>query len=87
MQTLILLPLQNLLLLADVLGPAVPQPHSRPVSPPPVGRVEVLRRRVTRDGRVKLKLRLLGVAVDRCAICMSQFKEGQMAGLARCQHS
>ncbi|EIW78239.1 hypothetical protein CONPUDRAFT_167293 [Coniophora puteana RWD-64-598 SS2] len=53
-----------------------------------VGRVDLERRRVMRDGRVKLKLALLGVGVDRCAICMSQFKEGQRGVLGmKCQHA
>ena len=53
-----------------------------------VGRIEIARRRVTKEGRVKLKLILLGTAVDRCGICLSQFKEEQVAGLLPlCQHA
>ncbi|EPS96137.1 hypothetical protein FOMPIDRAFT_61871, partial [Fomitopsis schrenkii] len=55
---------------------------------PLTGRVEVERRRVTKDGRVKLKLTLLGVIVDKCGICLSQFKDEELAALAPvCQHS
>ena len=53
----------------------------------PVGSVEVLRRRVTKEGKTKLKLALLGTVVDRCNICLSQFKEGAMAGLLPCAHA
>ena len=53
----------------------------------PLGRVEVLRRRVTKDGRTKLKLALMGVVVDKCGICLSQFKEATSACLTPCQHA
>lgn len=54
---------------------------------PFVGQVEIERRRVTKDGRTKLKLMLLGVRVDKCGICLSQFKEGERAALGpTCQH-
>lgn len=53
-----------------------------------VGNVELVRRRVTRDGRVKLKMSLLGVAVEKCAICMTRFKEGDGGILgASCHHA
>jgi len=53
-----------------------------------VGEVELVRRRVTRDGRVKLKLSLLGVPVEKCAICMTQFKDGDEGILgASCKHA
>lgn len=53
-----------------------------------MGSIELVRRRVTRDGRVKLKMSLLGVAVEKCAICMTQFKEadGGILG-ASCKHA
>ncbi|KAI0040303.1 hypothetical protein FA95DRAFT_1566516 [Auriscalpium vulgare] len=74
---------ESLLIVSDILGSAVPPRRSSP----PVGRVEVARRRVTKDGRVKLKLTLLGVAVDRCAICQCQFKDKESAALGTaCQH-
>ncbi|KAI0291170.1 hypothetical protein B0F90DRAFT_1650231 [Multifurca ochricompacta] len=54
----------------------------------PFGHIEVVRRRVTRDGRVKLKLVLLGATVDQCVICMMQFRDRKSAGLGtRCQHA
>ena len=52
------------------------------------GRVEVVRRQVTRSGRVKLKLVLRGAAVDRCVMCETQFRECESAALGpRCQHA
>lgn len=53
-----------------------------------LGCIEVLRRRETKEGKVKVKLSLCGVAVDRCGICLSQFKEAQRAALTSlCQHA
>ncbi|KAH9921583.1 hypothetical protein B0H21DRAFT_701624, partial [Amylocystis lapponica] len=55
---------------------------------PLVGRIEQERRRVMKDGRVKLKLTLLGAVVDKCGICLSQFREAEIGALgAACQHS
>uniref|UniRef100_A0A0W0GAE7 Uncharacterized protein n=1 Tax=Moniliophthora roreri TaxID=221103 RepID=A0A0W0GAE7_MONRR len=55
----------------------------RPASPVPLlGQVSVDRRRVTKDGRVKVKLLLLESAVDKCGICFSQFKEGDLAAMS-----
>ena len=67
---------QDLNILAEVLGPArAPERVDIEALDIPEGTVEVVRRRVTRDGRIKLKLSLLGVAVDRCQICLAQFKD------------
>ncbi|KAG1847663.1 hypothetical protein DFJ58DRAFT_663155, partial [Suillus subalutaceus] len=53
-----------------------------------VGLVELERRRVTSDGRVKLKLSLLGVNVQKCTICLSRFKNGDHGVLgAKCRHA
>ncbi|KAI0247983.1 hypothetical protein BJV78DRAFT_1240809 [Lactifluus subvellereus] len=53
-----------------------------------LGRIEVVRRRITRNGRVKLKMVLLGATVDRCAICTTQFKDHESAAVGtRCQHA
>lgn len=53
-----------------------------------LGRVEVVRRRVTRSGRVKLKLVLLGATVDRCVMCETQFRDRESAALGpRCLHA
>ena len=88
-------PLQDLLRLEEILGPAARQNAERddndgasPEKVPFTGKVEVTRRRVLKDGRVKLKLSLLGVAVDRCGICMSQFRCDERAALTPvCKHS
>ena len=55
---------------------------------PPAGRVQLQRRRTMRDGRVKLKLTLMGSTVDKCGICLSQFKDTEVACLGTsCQHA
>ncbi len=58
--------------MGEVLGPAVPR--TRAELDLNVGLVEIQRRRVMKDGRVKLKLSLMGVSVDKCGICLTQFK-------------
>ena len=48
----------------------------------PLGRVEV---RAPQDGAGRMKL--LGVAVEKCSVCLSQFKEGEVGCLGtHCQH-
>ncbi|EED81167.1 predicted protein [Postia placenta Mad-698-R] len=71
----------------EIAAPKPPPPA--PVSDPPlIGVVEIERRRVLKDGRTKLKISLLGVVVEKCGICLSQFKEGETAALGPdCQHS
>ncbi|KAL0569675.1 hypothetical protein V5O48_012288 [Marasmius crinis-equi] len=46
------------------------------------------RRRTTKDGRVKVKLMVLESAVDKCGICLVQFKEGDPAAMSSdsCRH-
>lgn len=83
--------------------PRIPEPPAQPRSAPPmVNRnsssstapkvkthlVKEQRRRVTKDGRVKLKLMLEGISVDKCGICFTQFKKGDEAsmGSPACQH-
>jgi hypothetical protein len=87
--------IQDLLMVSEVLGRATPTQHQnrshsseKADTTPFVGRVEVKRRRVMKDGRVKLKLSLLGVAVNNCGVCLSQFRNEEWAALGpRCQHS
>lgn len=90
-------------MVSEVLGRATPQPESQDHNhqerfesslgdkadiTPFVGRVEVQRRRVTKNGRVKLKLTLLGIGVDNCGVCLSQFRDADWGALGpRCQHS
>lgn len=59
--------------MGEVLGPARPA-VTRPELDLNVGLIEIQRRRVMKDGRVKLKLSLMGVGVDKCGICLTQFK-------------
>ncbi|KDN49510.1 hypothetical protein RSAG8_02212, partial [Rhizoctonia solani AG-8 WAC10335] len=70
----------------EVLGPAHP-PAPRPDFDLNVGLIEIQRRRVMKDGRVKLKLSLMGVGVDKCGICLTQFKNNESAVLLPCLHS
>lgn len=80
----------DLLILSDVIGPANPSrsaSHIRAVEDLPVAPIMVERRRVTKDGRKKLKLSLMGIIVDRCSVCMSQFKPDEHGVLLPCQHS
>jgi len=79
---------EDLLLLSDVIGPAESVPTSIDALDLPIGQIEMERRRMTKDGRVKLKLRLFGMSVDRCGICISQFKHAESAvALQPCLHS
>ncbi|KAH6917915.1 hypothetical protein BKA70DRAFT_1089085, partial [Coprinopsis sp. MPI-PUGE-AT-0042] len=48
---------------------------------PIVAPVELVRRRVTRDGRVKMKLAVCDITVEVCGICLSHFKTGQYGSL------
>ena len=51
-----------------------------------VGRIELLHRRTTKDGKAKLKLVLAGVRVDNCGICLAQFREREIGALTDCLH-
>jgi len=89
-----------LLAISEIIGPAStnetgPEDTDRDLAHTdtdidvPAGLIEVQRRRVTKEGRVKLKLALLGVrlGVDKCGICLTQFKEGALASLLQCHHA
>jgi hypothetical protein len=53
-----------------------------------LGQVQVVRRRVSRSGRMELKLVLLGTTVDRCVVCKMRFLDNDNAALGtRCQHA
>lgn len=78
---------QELAAIGEFLGPAKSSKASaEEVSALPVGRVEVERRRVNKEGRVKQKLSVVGVRVDKCAICLNQFRADQMACVFPCLH-
>lgn len=82
----------DLHLLAEFLGPAkAPGLTQDEMESLPVGKVEVLRRRIVgkrQDGKdkVKLALAVAGVKVERCAVCLVQFKEGNLACVFPCLH-
>ncbi|PKI84941.1 hypothetical protein MVES1_000969 [Malassezia vespertilionis] len=75
-------------LLGDFLGPAsvgsvLTQEQLQNIN---VSRVELEYRRVLPSGKVKQKLSVAGVRVDRCGICLAQFREGQMVCILPCFH-
>ncbi|KAE9391832.1 hypothetical protein BT96DRAFT_749825, partial [Gymnopus androsaceus JB14] len=50
------------------------------------GSVSVVRKRITKAGKVRIKLSLLDGAVDKCGICLTQFKDhdlGARGGVCR----
>ncbi|KAK7054395.1 hypothetical protein VNI00_003589 [Paramarasmius palmivorus] len=89
----------TLLRVSEVIGPAMPEipdgdlPYlpfysKQPPLPAPLhGQVSIERRRVTKDGRVKVKMVLLDTAVDKCGICLTQFKERDLAVISPCRHT
>lgn len=80
----------DLVTLSSLIGPAVDPSSStdnvRALEELPVAFVEIERRRVLKDGRVKLKLSLMGVAVDRCGVCLAQFKKKEQGVILPCRH-
>ncbi|KAF9265228.1 hypothetical protein L218DRAFT_860713 [Marasmius fiardii PR-910] len=69
---------------------SLPPSESKPFLPAPLlGQVSLDRRRVTKDGRVRVKLVLLECGVDKCGICLTQFKEGDCAVMSSiaCHHA
>ncbi|KAH8925332.1 hypothetical protein BT69DRAFT_1216637 [Atractiella rhizophila] len=44
-----------------------------------LGAVECERKRITKEGEVKQKLSVAGVACNKCSICLSQFKPAELA--------
>ncbi|KPV75145.1 uncharacterized protein RHOBADRAFT_53166 [Rhodotorula graminis WP1] len=79
----------DFLLLSDVLGQAVPAGASATelAETLTVARVECERRRVTKSGKVKSKLSVVGVRCVDCAICLARFKVDQFAVvLPECLH-
>ncbi|GAA5928418.1 hypothetical protein JCM10213_005730 [Rhodosporidiobolus nylandii] len=71
----------DLLLLSDVLGAAIPSGASATEMAEhlTVARVECERRRVTKSGKVKSKMSCVGVRCTDCAICLARFKVDQFA--------
>lgn len=52
----------------------------------PVGRVELDHQRISSRGKRKKKCSVVGVRVDRCGICLQQFRESQLACIFPCVH-
>jgi len=78
----------------EVTGETVEADTARPNDHPEdpsgttlVAPIDVQRRRKLKDGRVKLKLRLMGAPVNSCGICLMQFKEKEIGALTpECRH-
>lgn len=51
-----------------------------------VAPVELLSRRITKEGRAKLKLVIAGVRVEKCGICLTQFRPNEKGAFPECQH-
>ena len=75
-------------LISDFLGPAREQTQrtTEELEGISVGRVELEHRRVTTSGQVRVRLSVAGVRVDRCGICLEQFRKGQLACILPCFH-
>lgn len=73
--------------ISDFLGPAKRTSLSASqLSSLSVGMIECDSRRITKEGKVKQKLSCVGVRVDKCPICIAQFREGQRAVILNCGH-
>ncbi|CEH12760.1 FOG: Predicted E3 ubiquitin ligase [Ceraceosorus bombacis] len=73
--------------LAEFLGPSKETRATvEEMSNLAVGRVELLSRRTTKEGKIKQKLGVAGVRVDKCAICLNQFRPLQEACIFPCLH-
>ncbi|RXK41731.1 hypothetical protein M231_00966 [Tremella mesenterica] len=62
----------------NFLGPAMkPEATPEALSTLLPGLINVDSRRITREGKVKLKLSLLGARVSKCPICLAQFRANE----------
>lgn len=78
---------EQLSAIGEFLGPAKPTAATAAqLASLSVGVIECDSRRVTREGKIKQKLSCVGVRVDKCAICLAQFKEAQRAVILPCSH-
>ncbi|KAE8199374.1 hypothetical protein CF335_g4188 [Tilletia laevis] len=78
---------ENLSAISEFLGPArSTKPSAQELANLSLGKVELERRRVDASGRVKQKLSVAGVRVDRCGICLAQFREGEECCIYPCWH-
>ncbi|KAM0748226.1 hypothetical protein T439DRAFT_328205 [Meredithblackwellia eburnea MCA 4105] len=78
----------DLLLITDLLGTALPTSSStEEIDTLIFAPVELIRRRVDKNGKVKQKLSVVGVRCVDCMICLSRLRVGEMASsLPRCLH-
>lgn len=74
--------------IASFLGPAKsPAATSEALATLLPGLISVDSRRVTKEGKTKLKLSLLGVRVTKCPICLAQFRDKERGVLLpECGH-
>ncbi|KAL9933420.1 hypothetical protein V8E36_007596 [Tilletia maclaganii] len=78
---------EDLTAISEFLGPArSTKPSAAELAALSVGHVELERRRVNAEGRVKQKLSVAGVRVDRCGICLTQFRVGEECCIYPCWH-
>ncbi|KAK0570294.1 hypothetical protein OC861_000037 [Tilletia horrida] len=78
---------EDLNAISEFLGPAKStKPTAAELAALSIAKVELDRRRVDRAGKVKQKLSVVGVRVDRCGICLNQFKEGEECCIYPCWH-
>lgn len=82
---------EDLLLLEEVSGPAPrmrssnmgtqDEPFNVSIAP-----VQLMSRRTTKDGKAKLKLSITDIRVDKCGICLSQFRANESGAFPKCKH-
>ncbi|GAC95230.1 hypothetical protein PHSY_002805 [Pseudozyma hubeiensis SY62] len=79
---------ESLSAITEFLGPAQPaNATAEQLASLSVAVVECDSRRVTRDGKVKQKLSCVGVRVERCGVCLGQYRVGERCVvLPRCGH-
>ena len=65
-------------MLHEVLGLTLPA-TAEEIESLPVGRVELERRRLDKNGKMKQKLSCVGINCNKCSICLLQFKEDELA--------
>lgn len=70
---------QSQQVLSEVLGLSSPA-TAEEIDSLPVGRVELERRRINRNGKMKQKLSCVGINCNKCQVCCVQFKEDELAG-------
>ncbi|KAG9041759.1 hypothetical protein FS837_011768 [Tulasnella sp. UAMH 9824] len=82
---------ETILTLEEIMGPSAPAAATH--QPDPLGRAGLKpspvieeSRRYNAEGKLKLKLSLGGVRVERCGICLAQFTAGEVGLILRCKH-